>query len=81
MTARYSSLNGAGDTAFADPPLAVLGVMKSCSVMAPVEASSANAEIYPGDEVERERVLVMMYLGNFALVLANGIENLTSSAQ
>lgn len=81
MTAKYFSLNGVGDTAFADPPLAVLGVMKSCSVMAPVEATSANAEIYPGDEVECEGVPVMMYLGNVALVLANGIENLISSAQ
>jgi hypothetical protein len=40
---KYSSLNPAGLTALAEPPLFVVGTRKSCEVMAPLD-ERANAE-------------------------------------
>lgn len=79
--AKYSSLNLAGETALAEPPLFVVGIRKSCSVMAPVSLSRANAETYPGMPTVRERVAAMRYLGEVALAFALGMEKRTSSAQ
>ena len=46
VMAKYSSLNNAGDTAFADPPDPVVFVRKSCSFIAPVSASRENADTH-----------------------------------
>lgn len=81
VMAKYSSLKGAGLTAFAAPPLAVLGIKKSCSVIAPEDASNAKTEMYPVALVDRERVAVMRYLGDVALAVAGGMEKRASSAQ
>lgn len=41
---KYSSLKPEGPTELEEPPLLVVGSRNSCSVMAPVSASSEKAE-------------------------------------
>lgn len=74
---KYSSLKPAGPTELEEPPLLVVGSRNNCSVMAPVSASRANAETYPGMSVVLERVAAYRYLGEDVLKL----ETRTSSAQ
>lgn len=80
VIAKVSSSNEDGVTALADPPLAVVGKRKICSIIAPVVASSANAETYPVVVNEYERVAAMRYFGE-SLFLLLGTEKSTSSPQ